>query len=86
MKKTKSSAFLCPECGSNEVAAVTMVETNPNGHDAWDSVFERITCGKCKSVIPAHLGERWDELSVERAKLEWQEQYRKKGKGKKRKA
>jgi hypothetical protein len=76
-------SFLCPECGSDEVGMVAMVETDPNGSDIWDSVFERINCGKCKSVVPAHLGERWDGMSVERAKLEWQEQYRKRGRKRK---
>ena len=30
-----------------------------------------------KNIIPDHLGERWDNMSIEEAQKEWKELYRK---------
>ena len=55
---------------------VAMVQSFPDETDPWSGILQRIQCGSCHSVIPAHLGERWDEISVEEAKHEWQTVYR----------
>ncbi len=68
--------FICPECGSREVAGRVHVTTVPNPRRPWSDVLERIECGKCHCIIPAHLGERWDGLSLEHAQREWKEIYR----------
>ncbi|MCI5053572.1 MAG: hypothetical protein MRY23_01965 [Pelagibacteraceae bacterium] len=71
--------FLCPECGSKDGGLETLLnkEMNEESKDPWDSVLEQIECSVCGSVIPAHLAERWDNLSIEDAKKEWKEKYKK---------
>ncbi len=68
--------FLCPECGAREFSNVIYVTTIPDENRPWSYVLKRITCRQCQSIIPAHLGERWDDLSVEAAHKEWKEIYR----------
>lgn len=72
----KPEEFICPECGSREVSKTVFVTTVPVPEDPWSEVLQRLTCGQCESVIPAHLGQRWDNLSVEAAQKEWREIYR----------
>jgi len=68
--------FLCPECGSREPGASVFVSTVYNEDDPWSSIMQRIECNQCHSTIPAHLAERWDNLTIEDAQKEWQEIYR----------
>jgi transposase-like protein len=68
--------FKCPECGSSEVGGMQFVDTCFDPADAWSGVLQRYRCAKCRSVIPAHLGERWDGISFTEAQGEWQLRYR----------
>ena len=68
--------FICPECGSHAVGEMLMVETHFDEADAWSGVLQRYRCRDCASVIPAHLGERWDDQTIEQAQSEWREIYR----------
>ncbi len=72
----EENTFICPECGSREASTVLMVETEPDAPEPWGSILQRIICGQCRSVIPAHLGERWDGISVEAARAEWVATYK----------
>jgi len=81
MKGEMANAFLCPECGSEDITDVlqscvsTVVSDEPSsGVLQWD------TCGQCHTRIPAHISERWDGLTIDQAKREWQEVYRPKRK------
>ena len=71
--------FICPECGSTESKYEQYVSINPQDSkdkNPWSSVLQIITCQKCLKKIPAHLGERWDNRSIEDAKKEWVEQFK----------
>lgn len=76
MRNDENGDFICPECGSTEASTYEMVSTDYDSQDPWSGVLQRITCAKCDFVIPAHLAERWDEMSVEDARQEWQAEYR----------
>ena len=71
--------YICPECGSKDRGLETLLdkEMNEKSKDPWDSVLQQIECSSCGSVIPLHLAELWDNLSIEDAKKEWKEKYRK---------
>jgi hypothetical protein len=71
--------FICPECGSREPGDSVFISTVPNGNDPWSSVLRTIECNQCHSTIPAHLAERWDDLTLEAAQKQWQEIYRDSG-------
>jgi transcription elongation factor Elf1 len=75
-----NGSFICPECGHNESRETVHVTKTPRKSDPWSSVSQIMTCGKCWSRIPVHLGERWDDLSVDDAKVQWKTIYREKGK------
>ena len=64
--------FICPECGSTDRGLENLLdkEMNEKSKDPWDSVLQQIECSSCGSVIPLHLAERWDNLSIEDAKKE----------------
>jgi predicted RNA-binding Zn-ribbon protein involved in translation (DUF1610 family) len=68
--------FICPECGSRKASDGRFVETEYDEADVWSGVLQMWRCADCKSVIPAHLCERWDGLSVEGAQKEWREVFR----------
>jgi len=70
--------YICPECGSKDGGLETLLdkEMNEKSKDPWDSVLQQIECSSCGSVIPLHLTERWDNLSIEDAKKEWKEKYK----------
>ena len=71
--------FLSPNCGSTESTVeqyVSMDPPVPKDKNPWSSVLQTITCQKCLKKIPAHLGERWDNRSIEDAKKEWIEQFK----------
>ena len=48
--------------------------------DPWDSVLNQMECVSCHMIIPAHLGERWDDLSLEQAQKQWKDLYKKNNK------
>lgn len=84
--------FLCPECGStNEgftfhVSPMTPVDEDGNWISKWDddgniidpwlSVYCNKHCADCNFIIPEHLALRWDEMTPEAARQEWQRVYR----------
>ena len=72
------SSFQCPECGSIKIKSQLYVSTVPDPDDPWSSVLQQLECGGCNSYIPAHLGERWDNISYEDAKKEWIKIYKRK--------
>ena len=69
------SSFICPQCGSAEVASNLCVSTDwSTGGEAtspWSYVLQQIHCGNCDEYIPSHLGERWDNISYDFARHEW---------------
>ena len=72
--------FICPECGSKKAGMQSMVSrpTPTRGNeDPWASILQDIECLSCKKIIPAHLAERWDDISIEEAKKEWRDQKKK---------
>ena len=65
--------FICPNCNSKEILEEKFVSIAPSqSKDPWTSVSQIIKCAGCKKNIPAHLGERWDNISIEKAKEEFQ--------------
>lgn len=72
-------SFICPECGHTESRETVYVSKTPSKNNPWSSVLQIMTCGKCWSRIPAHIGERWDGMTEEEAKIEWKTVYREKG-------
>ena len=73
--------FICPECGSKEAGEHMMASKEPltekNKKDPWASILQQTECASCKNIIPDHLGDRWDNMSIEEAQKEWKEIYRK---------
>ena len=73
--------FICPECGSKEAGEQMMVSKEPptgkSKKDPWASVLQQTECASCKIIIPDHLGDRWNNISIEEAQKEWKEIYRK---------
>ena len=47
-----------------------------NNSEPWSSVTQVIKSDSCKKTIPAHLGERWDGITLEQAKKEYLEKYK----------
>ena len=77
--------YICPQCGSKDCGLETLLdkEMNKKPKDPWDTVLQQIECTGCGSVIPLHLAERWDNLSIEDAKKEWKEKYKRNNQKKK---
>ena len=73
--------FICPECGSKEAGEHIMVSKEPptgkSKDDPWASILQQTECASCKMIIPDHLADRWDNMSIEEAQKEWKEIYRK---------
>ena len=64
--------FICPNCNSKEILDQKFVSIDKtNSKDPWSSITQIIKCAGCKKKIPAHLGERWDNISFEQAKIEF---------------
>ena len=64
--------FICPNCNSKEILDQKFVSIDKtNSEDPWSSIAQIIKCAGCKKNIPAHLGERWDNISFEQAKIEF---------------
>ena len=72
------TSFQCPECGSIKIKSQLYVSTVPDLDDPWSNVLQQLECAGCNSYIPAHLGERWDNISYEDAKKEWIKKYKRK--------
>jgi len=72
----KPAEFICPECGSQKPGVASLVEREFIEGDAWSAILQEYQCPQCRSIIPAHLAERSDELTVEQAQREWREVYR----------
>ncbi len=49
---------------------------NDESESPWDFVFQLRFCGECGAVIPAHLAERWEGMTLEEAEEEWARLYR----------
>ena len=72
--------FICPECGCKESGEEILMSKEPpstKSKNPWASVMQQVECNDCKKIIPSHLAERWDNLTVEQAKDEWVKLYRK---------
>jgi hypothetical protein len=70
--------FICPECDSRDVKEEVMISRpQPTGKSPWEGILQQMECASCKMIIPAHLGERWDNMSIEEAQKEWKKNYRK---------
>jgi len=70
------SNFICPSCLSDKILAEKFISIGlPNNNDPWSSITQIIQCGNCKKKIPAHLGERWNNLTLESAKEELKKYY-----------
>ena len=64
--------FICPNCNSKEILEEKFVSIAPSqSKDPWTSVSQIIKCAGCKKNIPAHLGERWDNITFQNAKEEF---------------
>ena len=79
--------FICPECNSKEEPAERILvskdspsDSTSKKSDPWDSVLNQMECVSCHMIIPAHLGERWDDLSLEQAQKQWKDLYKKNNK------
>ena len=72
--------FICPECGSKDAYTgmyISKSQPSEKNRDPWAGVLQQSECASCKMIIPDHLGERWDNISIEKAQKEWKEIYRK---------
>jgi len=70
-------SFLCPNCGSRVSLGKIYVSPAESTHgDPWSAILQIIECALCRISIPAHLGERWNKISVEEARKEWLEIYK----------
>lgn len=72
-------SFICPDCGSTNEGDRVLLSKEPmiNEKNPWSNVLEQISCEDCKSIIPAHVAERWDNMSIDAAKKEWVSLYKK---------
>ena len=76
-----SGGFICPECGSDQYTKGAFVSKEPpmtKSKNPWDSIAQTMKCSSCKRTIPAHLGERWDKITIDEAKKEWNDDFKKK--------
>ena len=71
------SNFICPECKSNTYKSHIYVSTYPDLNDPWSNVLQQYECANCNNYIPAHLAERWKDISFEKAMEEWINIYKK---------
>ncbi|MDC9725448.1 MAG: hypothetical protein PSN44_05970 [Gammaproteobacteria bacterium] len=76
----KENNFLCPECGGDKAYSVMEVSTVYDPDDPISGILEWISCEQCQNDIPAHIAERWNGLTTEQARQEWQDVYRTKSK------
>ena len=71
-------SFICPECNSTEYKSHLYVSTEPDPNNPWSSILQLYECAKCENYIPAHLAERWNKISYNKAKNDWKNIYKKK--------
>lgn len=71
-------SFICPECNSTEYKSHLYVSTEPDPNNPWSSILQCYECAKCENYIPAHLAERWNNISYNKAKNDWKNIYKKK--------
>ena len=68
--------FICPNCLSEEILTEKFVSIElPKSNDPWSSISQIIQCRDCKKKIPAHLGERWNDITLKHAKEEFKKYY-----------
>ena len=78
--------FICPECNSKEEPEELFTSKGPPSDlsskksDPWDSVLQQMECVSCHMIIPAYLGQRWNDLSLEQAQKQWKDLYKKNNK------
>jgi hypothetical protein len=80
-----NNKFICPECGSQENSDELFISKEPilgasYKKDPWNGVLQQMECVSCNMVIPAHLGQRWNNISIEQAQQEWKAIYKKNNK------
>jgi hypothetical protein len=63
--------FVCTECGSFESAGGFSRPPSSDDRGPWSGVRDAIRCARCGYGIPAHLGERWDGMTIEQARETW---------------
>lgn len=68
--------FICPECGNTEPGEETMVSPEFDINDPRTEVMQWLRCNQCGVNIPAHIAERWDNLTEEEARQAWHDKYR----------
>jgi hypothetical protein len=68
--------FQCPECGSRKIESEWETAPRPNAATSWERNCWIILCGGCGLQIPALLGRRWQGRTIEQARLEWLQTYR----------
>ena len=71
------SRFICPNCYGQSATSYMSVspELGEGPPSPWKAILQRIKCDDCCYIIPAHLGERWNDLSLEDARRQWFEVY-----------
>ena len=73
-------SFKCPECDSTKIRSKLCVSTDwsigGKATSPWSYVLQQYCCANCDSYIPAHLGERWNNITFENAKKKWLEKYK----------
>jgi predicted RNA-binding Zn-ribbon protein involved in translation (DUF1610 family) len=74
----EENAFKCPNCDGEEIGEMLHVspDLKTESHNPWSKVLHRQGCASCGCLIPAHLGERWSNLTFADAKREWHEIYK----------
>ena len=70
-------SFICPNCSSTKYKSHLYVSTMPDPDDPWSNILQQLECAKCENFIPAHLGERWNNITIQDAKDEWISRFKK---------
>lgn len=70
-----SNKFICPECGSDKIQENFHYQ-NKSVIGLYTNIIHEIQCGSCFMDIPVHLGERFDNVSIQEAKIKWINSYK----------
>src|SRR5690606_23372053 len=66
---------VCPECGNTDTFNMETTHSSPSfpfdESNPWSAIQKSSCCPDCGYEIPAHLGERWNGISVDEAKDRW---------------
>ena len=54
----------------------TDLSTGGGYSSPWSHVLLQYECAGCNECIPGHLGERWNDISYDKAKKDWEEIYK----------